>query len=159
MLKLLLAICTCATVMGAGEPLDLATHTGRTLPPEAYRLIRKGGGRESFSWSWKDTTFDPTKGFQVEQTRWVYDERNGRLLDYLRNQLELETRKGAPNQLRLQVVYYAVNSVGPQLILEGTFLESGKAKAHFVESVILDPGDSLSGLVDVFMRDLGAFLR
>jgi len=32
-------------------------------------------------------------------------------------------------------------------------------KAYFVESVILDPGDALSGLVDEFMQDFAAFLK
>jgi len=57
------------------------------------------------------------------------------------------------------VTYFAVDSIGPQLLLEGTITEAGKAKAYFVDSVILDRGDSPRGLVDEFMRDLAAFLK
>ena len=159
MLKPLLATLICAGSLHAGAPLDLRTLTTKTLPPDAYRLLGKGGGRESLSWSWKDKSLDASAGFRVEQTRWVHDERNGFLFDYLRDQLELEARKGAPNLLSLQVTYYAVDSVGPQLMLEGTLTEGGKAKAYFVESVILDPGDSTRGLVDEFMQDFAALLK
>jgi hypothetical protein len=159
MLKPLLAALICAGSLRAGAPLDLRTLTRKTLPPEAYRLLEKGGGRSSLSWSWKDKSLDASVGFRVEQTRWVHDERNGFLFDYLRDQLELEARKGAPNLLSLQVTYYSVDSVGPQLMLEGTLTEGGKAKAYFVESVILDPGDSTRGLVDEFMQDFAALLK
>lgn len=159
MLKPILAVLTCTLSLRAGEPLDLRTLTKKTLPPEAYRLLQKGGGRESLSWSWKDKSLDVTKGFRVEQTRWVHDERNGFLFDYLRDQLELEAQKGAPNLLSLKVTYYSVDSVGPQLMLEGTLTEGGKVKAYFVESVILDPGDSTRGLADEFMQDFAAFLK
>jgi len=63
------------------------------------------------------------------------------------------------NLLSLQVTYYAVDSVGPQLMLEGTLTTGGKPRAYFVESVLLDPGDSPRGLVDEFMQDFAAFLR
>jgi hypothetical protein len=159
MLKPILVAFLGTAVAHAGAPLDLRTLTTKTLPPEAYRLLEKGGGRESLSWSWKDKTLDATKGYRVEQTRWVHDERNGRLFDYLRDQVELEARQGAPNALSLKVTYYSVDSVGPQLQLEGTLTEGGKAKAYFVESVILDPGDSTRGLVDEFMQDFAAFLK
>ena len=159
MLKPLLAILTCAFALRAGEPLDLRTHSGRTLPPEAYRLLKKGGGRESLSWSWKDPSFKPAAGYAVEETRWEWDDRQGDLLRYLREQHELQGRTGASNRLSVKVVYFAVNSIGPQLILEGTLAQDGRAKAYFVESVILDPGAALSGLVDKFMRDFTAFLR
>ena len=141
MLRPLLAAMACAAFLHAGAPLDLRTLTTKTLPPEAYRLLVKSGGRASLSWSWKDKSLDASAGFQVEQTRWVYDERDGFLLDYLRNQLELEAQKGAKNLLSLKVTYYAVDSVGPQLMLEGTLTEGGKAKAYFVDSIILYPGD------------------
>ena len=52
-----------------------------------------------------------------------------------------------------------MNSVGPTFILEGSLTQDGCPKAYFVENVILDPGDPLSGLVDAFMRDFTAFLR
>lgn len=159
MLKPLIAALTCTCALRAGEPLDLASHSGRTLPPEAYRLVKKGGGRESFSWSWKDPSFKPSAGYAVEETRWEWDTRQGRVLQYLRDQLDLQARAGAPNKLSVRVVYYAVDSAGPQLILEGALSQGDKPKAYFVESVILDPGDGLSGLVDEFMRDLTAFLR
>lgn len=159
MLKPILATLFCTISLRAGAPLDLRTLTLKTLPPEAYRLLEKGGGRESLSWSWKDKTLDADKGFRVEQTKWVYDERNGFLFDYLRDQVELEARQGAPNLLRLKVTYYAVDSVGPQLLLEGSITEAGKAKAYFVDSVILDRGDSPRGLVDEFMADFAAFLK
>jgi len=159
MLKPFLVVLACALSLHAGEPLDLKTLTLKTLPPEAYRLLEKGGGRESLSWSWKDKTLDASKGYRVDQTRWVYDERNGFLFDYLRDQIELEARREAPNVLSLKVTYYAVDSVGPQLLLEGTITEVGKAKGYFVESVILDRGDSPRGLVDEFMADFAAFLR
>jgi hypothetical protein len=159
MLKPLIAawICTCA--LCAGESLDLTTHSGRTLPPDAYRLLKKGGGRGSFSWSWKDPSFKANAGYTVEDTRWEWDTRQGQVLRYLRDQMELEARAGAPNKLSVRVVYFAVNSVGPTFILEGALSQDGKPKAYFVESVILDPGDALSGLVDEFMRDLTGFLR
>lgn len=159
MLKLLLVALTCTCALRAGEPLDLATHSGRTLPAEAYRLLKKGGGRESLSWSWKAADFKPKAGYTVDETRWEWDERQGKVLGYLREQLDLQARAGAPNKLSVRVVYFAVNSVGPQLILEGVLALEGKPKATFVESVILDPGDGLSGLVDEFMRDFTAFLR
>lgn len=159
MLKPFLVAFISACALHAGAPLNLKDLTLRTLPPEAYRLLEKGGGRESLSWSWKDKTLDASKGFQVGQTRWVYDERNGFLFGYLRDQVELEARKGAPNVLSLKVTYYAVDSVGPQLLLEGTITEGGKAKGYFVESVILDRGDSPRGLVDEFMVDFAAFLK
>ena len=159
MLKPFLATLVCAYSLRAGAPLNLRDLTLKTLPPEAYRLLVKGGGRESLSWSWKDKTLDASKGYQVSQTRWVYDERNGFLFGYLRDQVELEARQGAPNVLSLKVTYYAVDSVGPQLLLEGTITEGGKAKAYFVESVILDRGESPRGLVDEFMADFAAFLR
>ena len=159
MLKPILAVLTCTLSLHAGAPLNLKTMPGKTLPPEAYRLLEKGGGRASLSWSWKDKTLDAAAGFRVDQAKWVYDERNGRLFEYLRDQLELEARQGAPNLLSLKVTYYSVDSVGPQLQLEGTLTEGGKAKAYFVESVILDPGDSTKGLVDEFMQDFSAFLK
>jgi len=159
MLKPLIAAWICTYALWAGEPLDLASHSGRTLPPEAYRLLKKGGGRESFSWSWKDPSFKPRAGYAVEETRWEWDTRQGEVLRYLREQMELQARSGAANKLSVRVVYFAVNSVGPTLILEGALSQEGKPKAYFVESVILDPGDPLSGLVDEFMRDLTAFLR
>ena len=159
MLKPFLATLICAYSLHAGAPLNLRDLTLKTLPPEAYRLLVKGGGRESLSWSWKDKTLDTTKGYQVGQTRWVHDERNGFLFGYLRDQVELEARQGAPNVLSLKVTYYAVDSVGPQLLLEGTITEGGKAKAYFVESVILDRGESPRGLVDEFLADFAAFLR
>jgi len=159
MLKPFLAALVCTLSLHAGEPLELRDLTLKTLPPEAYRLLEKGGGRASLSWSWKDKTLDASKGYRVEQTRWVYDERNGFLFDYLRDQIELEARRGAPNVLNLKVTYYAVDSVGPQLLLEGAIAEGGKAKAYFVESVILDRGDSLRGLVDEFMADFAAFFK
>jgi len=62
-----------------------------------------------------------------------------------------------PSMLSRRVL--ALGSVGPQLLLEGTITEAGKAKAYFVESVILDRGDSLRGLADEFMADFAAFLR
>jgi hypothetical protein len=133
--------------------------TKKTLPAEAYKLLEKGGGRASLSWSWKDKSFDAGKGYRVEQTRWIYDERNGYLFAYLRDQVELEARQGAPNLLNLKVTYYAMDSVGPQLMLEGALTEGGKPKAYFVESVILYPGDSPRGLVDEFMQDFTAFLK
>ena len=133
--------------------------TTKTLPSDAYRLLAKGGGRASLSWSWKDKSLDAAAGFRVEQTRWVYDERNGFLFDYLRNQLELEAQKTDPNLLSVKVTYFAVDSVGPQLMLEGTLTEAGKAKAYFVDSVILYPGDPLRGLVEEFMQDFAAFLK
>lgn len=34
-----------------------------------------------------------------------------------------------------------------------------KANAYFIDSVILDPGDSPRGLVDEFMADFAAFLK
>jgi len=159
MLKPLLAALACTLSLRASAPLDLRTLTLKTLPPEAYRQLQKGDGRRVLSWSWKDPGLDTGKGFRVEQTRWVYDERNGFLFDYLRDQLELEARKGAPNLLNLKVTYYAVDSVGPQLMLEGTLTEGGKPMGCFVESVILDPGDSTRGLVDEFMQDFTAFLK
>ena len=159
MLKPLIAALTCTCALWAGETLDLASHSGRTLPPDAYRLLKKGGGRESFSWSWKDPSFKPSAGYAVEETRWEWDERQGRVLSYLRDQLELQARAGGPNRLSVRVVYFAVNSVGPTMILEGALSQEGKPKAYFVESVILDPGDLLAGLVDEFMRDFTAFLR
>lgn len=159
MLKPFLAVLVCAYTLHAGAPLDLRDLTLKTLPPEAYRLLVKGGGRESLSWSWKDKSLDASKDYQVGQTRWVHDERNGFLLGYLRDQVELEARQGAPNVLTFKVTYYAVDSVGPQLLLEGTITEGGKAKAYFVESVILDRGDSPRGLVDEFMADFAAFFR
>ena len=159
MLKTLIATLTCTCALRAGEPLDLASHSGRTLSPEAYRLLKKGGGRESFSWSWKDPSFKANVGYAVEETRWEWDTRQGQVLRYLRDQLELQARAGAAAKLSVRVVYFAVDSVGPQLILEGALSQEGKPKAYFVESVILDPGDGLSGLVDEFMRDFTAFLR
>ena len=159
MLKLFIAALFCANALPAGEPLDLTSHSGRTLPPEAYRLLKKGDGRGSFSWSWKDPSFKAKAGYVVDETRWEWDTRQGQVLRYLRDQLDLQARAAAPNKLSVRVVYFAVNSVGPQLILEGTLSEEGKVKATFVESVILDPGDALSGLVDEFMQDLTAFLR
>ena len=159
MLKPLFLAFLCAAAARAGAPLDLRDLTLKTLPPEAYRLLVKGGGRESLSWSWKDKSLDASKGYRVDQTKWVYDERNGFLFDYLRNQVELEARQGAANLLNLKVTYYAVDSVGPQLLLEGTITEAGKAKAYFVDSVILDRGDSTRGLVDEFMQDFAAFLK
>lgn len=159
MLKPLLLAILCTAAARAGAPLDLRDLTLKTLPPEAYRLLIKGGGRESLSWSWKDKTLDAAKGYRVDQTKWVHDERNGFLFDYLRNQLELEARQGATNLLNLKVTYYAMDSVGPQLLLEGTITEAGKAKAYFVDSVILDRGDSTRGLVDEFMQDFAAFLK
>ena len=159
MLKRLLTVLLCSYPLWSGESLDLKTHSGRTLPVEAYKLLKKGGGRGSLSWSWKDPSFRPDAGFAVEETRWDWDERQGRALGYLREQLELQARASAPNKLSVRVVYFAVNSVGPQLILEGTLSQAGQPKATFVESVILDPGDPLSGLVDEFMRDFTAFLR
>ena len=159
MLKPLIAAWICTYALWAGEPLDLASHSGRTLPPEAYRLLKKGGGRESFSWSWKDPSFKPSAGYAVEETRWEWDTRQGEVLRYLREQMELQARSGAANKLSVRVVYFAVNSVGPTMILEGALSQEGKPKASFVESVILDPGDALSGLVDEFMQDLTAFLR
>jgi hypothetical protein len=148
-----------ASAIHASAPLDLATLTTKTLPPEVYGRLEKGGGRDSLSWSWKDPSFPGGHGFRVEQTRWIHDERNGFLFAYLRDQLELEARRESPCGLRLTVTYYALDSVGPQWILEGIFLEGGKAKAVFVESVNLDPGDSPGGLVDEFLQDLGAFLK
>ena len=159
MLKPLIAALTCTCALWAGESLDLATHGGRTLPPEAYSLVKKGGGRESFSWSWKDPSLKPGAGYAVEETRWEWDERQGRVLAYLRDQLELQARAGAANKLSVRVVYFAVNSVGPTMILEGALSTDGKPKAYFVENVILDPGAPLAGLVDEFMRDFTAFLR
>jgi hypothetical protein len=159
MLKPILAALFCTLSLRAGVPLDLRTLTLKTLPPEAYRLLEKGGGRESLSWSWKDKSLDADKGYRVEQTKWVYDERNGFLFGYLRDQVELEARQGAPNLLSLKVTYYAVDSVGPQMLLEGTITEAGKAKAYFLDNVILDRGDSPRGLVDEFMADFAAFLK
>ena len=159
MLKPMLVALITVGSLWAGAPLNLRTLTTKTLPPPAYQLLEKGGGRASLSWSWKDKTLDTSTGFRVEQTRWVYDERNGRLFEYLRDQVELEARKAASNLLSLKVTYYSVDSVGPQMILEGTLTEGGKAKAHFVDSVILDPGDSTKGLVDEFMQDFAAFLK
>ena len=159
MLKLFLAALLCSHALRAGEPLNLTAHRGRTLPAEAYRLLKKGGGRESLSWSWKDPSFKPAAGYAVEETRWDWDDRQGRVLAYLRDQLELQARAGAPNKLSVRVVYFAVDSVGPQLILEGVLTQEERPKAYFVESVILDPGDGLPGLVDEFMRDFTAFLR
>lgn len=159
MLKLLIVASLCTCALRAGETLDLATHSGRTLPAEAYRLLKKGGGRESLSWSWKAADFKPNAGYAVEETRWDWDERQGRVLGYLREQLDLQARASAPNKLSVRVVYFAVNSVGPTFILEGALTQDGRPKAYFVENVILDPGDPLSGLVDEFMRDFTAFLR
>ena len=159
MLKLLIATTLCASVLRAGESLNLATHNGRTLPADAYRLLKKGGGRESLSWSWKDSDFKANAGYAVEETRWEWDVRHGGVLGYLRSQLELQARVGAPDKLSVRVVYFALNSVGPQIILEGVLTQAERPKAYFVESVILDPGENLSGLVDEFMRDFTAFLR
>ena len=159
MLKPVLAALLCTVSLRAGAPLDLRTVTKKALPPEAYGLLQKGGGRESLSWSWKDKTLDASKGYRVDQTRWLWDERNGRLFEYLRDQVELEARQGAPNVLSLKVTYYAVDSIGPQLQVEGMITQAGKAKAYFIDSVILDPGDSPRGLVDEFMADFTAFLR
>ena len=149
----------CVSTLWSGETLELRTHSGRTLPAEVYSLLKKGNGRGSFSWSWKDKDFSPGEGYAVEETRWNHDERNGRLLAYLRDQLDLEARASSPNRLTVKVVYYAVNSAGPQLILEGTVTAKGKATAYFVESAILDPGDSVRGLVDEFMEDFTAFMK
>jgi len=149
----------CVATLWSGEALDLRTHSGRTLPAEAYSLLKKGEGRGSLSWSWKDKDFNSSEGYAVEETRWNYYERNGTLLAYLRDQLDLQARVNSPNRLSVRVVYYTVNSVGPQLILEGTVTAKGRATAHFVESAILDPGDSLRGLVDEFMGDFTAFMK
>jgi hypothetical protein len=159
MLKPILVAFLGTVLAQASAPLNLRDLTLKTLPPDAYQLLVKGGGRDSLSWSWKDKTLDASKGFQVGQTRWLHDERNGFLFGYLRDQVELEARKGAPNVLGLKVTYYAMDSIGPQLLLEGTITEGGKAKAYFVESVILDRGDSPRGLVDEFMADFAAFFR
>jgi hypothetical protein len=159
MLKLLVATCTCAVALSAGEPLDLATHGGRTLPAEAYRLLKKGGGRESLSWAWKSPAFKPADGYSVEETRWDWDERNGVVLRYLREQLELQARPEAQTRLAVRVVYYAVNSAGPTIILEGALRQGNQPMGYFVANVILDPGESLAGLVDEFMRDFSAYLR
>lgn len=159
MLKLLIGTWTCAFALSAGERLDLASHSGRTLPAEAYKLLKKGGGRGSLSWSWKDPSFRPSNGYAVEETGWNWDTRCGSVLRYLREQLDLQARAGAPAKLSVKVVYFEVNSVGPNWILEGTLTQDGQPKAYFVESVILDPGTSLVALVDVFMNDLTAFLQ
>lgn len=159
MLKPILATLLCGCALQAGVSLDLRNMPGKTLPPGAYKLLEKGGGRASLSWSWKDKSLDASTGYRVEQTRWNYDERNGFLFGYLRDQVELEARKDASNLLNLKVTYYSVDSVGPQMILEGTLTEGGKAKAYFVDSLILDPGDSPKGLVDEFMQDFTAFLK
>ena len=159
MLKPLLAALLCSFPLWSGESLDLSTHSGRTLPVEAYKLLKKGGGRESLSWSWKAADFKPNAGYAVEETRWDWDTRQGEVLRYLRDQLELQARSGATTKLYVRVVYYAADSLGPTFILEGVLAQEGKPKAFFVESVILDPGDGLSGLVDEFMRDFTAFLR
>jgi len=159
MFKTLFFIGVCMNLLQAGESLDLRYHDGRTLPAEAYRLLKKGGGRESLSWSWKDPAFKAPTGYAVEETRWDWDTRNGAVLRYLREQLELQARTGAPAKLSVRVVYFDVNSVGPQFILEGQVNQGGKPVGYFVESVILDPGDGLSGLVDTFMRDFSAYLR
>ena len=159
MFKLLLVALISAGSLRAGAPLNLRTLTTKTLPAAAYQLLEKGGGRASLSWSWKDKTLNASAGYRVEQTRWIHDERNGCLFEYLRDQVELEARRGAPYLLNLKVTYYSVDSVGPQMLLEGTLAEGGKAKAHFVDSLILDPGDSPRGLVDEFMRDFMAFLK
>jgi hypothetical protein len=159
MLKPVLAVLLSTFPLWSGESLDLTTHSGRTLPAEAYKLLKRGDGRGSLSWSWKDSSFKPSEGYVVAETRWEWDDRQGSVLAYLRDQLELQARGGAPNKLSVKVVYFAVDSVGPQLILEGTLSQEGRPKAYFVENVILDPGDSLRGLVDEFMRDYTAFLR
>lgn len=149
---------TCPVALQAGAPLELSCPTLKTLPAGAYRLLERGGGRGSASWSWKDPALDTSAGFQVAETRWVYDERNGRLFTYLREQLDLQAQPRSPNQLSLRVTYYTVNRVGPQLILEGILNVDSKPMAFFMDSLILAPGSSPTGLVDEFMRDLTAFL-
>lgn len=159
MMKSLFLSLGLATVLQAGAPLDLATLTSRTLPPDVYERLEKGGGRSSLSWSWKAPSFRAAQGYRVAATRWIHDERNGVLFAYLRDQVDLEARRDALNALTLTVTYYAEDSVGPQLLLEGIFRERETPEAAFVESVLLDPGESPRGLVDAFMQDLAAFLR
>lgn len=159
MFKTLFIAALCMNLLQAGESLDLATHTGRTLPAEAYRLLKKGGGRESLSWSWRNPAFKAADGYAVEESRWDWDDRDGVVFRYLREQLELQARSSASNLLSVRVVYYAVDSVGPQIILEGVLRQGNQPIGYFVESVILDPGDSRAGLVDEFMRDFAAYLR
>lgn len=158
-MEILILTSAWSVALRAGAPLELSSLTLKTLPVQAYRLLERGGGRTSASWSWKDRTLDASAGFQVTETRWLHDERNGRLFTYLGQQLDLQARPGSPNRLNLQVTYYTVDRVGPQLIVEGMICVGGEPKAFFVDSLILDPGSSPAGLVDEFMRDLTAFLR
>jgi hypothetical protein len=152
-------ILTCTFALGAGEPLDLATYPGHTLPAEAYHLLVKGRDRDSMSWAWKAPGVQIEDGFSVEESRWNWDQRNGTLFRYLREQLDLESRPESPNRLSVRVVYFTVNSAGPQLILEGLLKRGYQPVGYFVDSILLDPGDAATGLVDEFQRDFAAFVR
>lgn len=151
------ALCLLASALTAGDPLQLKTLTVRTLPAESYGQMKKGGGSDQFSWAWKDPSFKGSEGFRLDELRYVADERNGHLQTYLRDQLANEERRSGGYALNLAVTYYTVDSIGPQIILEGTLSNGGKPVARFVESLILDPGVSPLRLVDGFMRDFSNF--
>ncbi len=141
----------------AGDPLLLKTLTVRTLPADSYGQMKKGKGSDQFSWAWKDPSFKGSEGFHLEELRYVADERNGRVQSYLRDQLTNEERRSGGYALTIAVTYYTVDSVGPQMILEGTLSNGGKPVARFVESLILDRGEDPAHLVDGFMRDFSNF--
>jgi len=158
MLMLILLACIAIQPLRCGDAIELASLRGRTLPAEAYGLVQRGQGMGQLSWAWRAPDFKPEGRYAVKETRWTYPERHGRVLAYLREQLDLQAQPGAADQVSVRVVYFAIDSVGTSLILEGQVLRDGKPKAFFVENVFQGPGEPLWSLVDSFMRDLTAFL-
>lgn len=180
-----LALLAFPTLLHAGISFKLKTipEGARTLPKEAYTLViretddrrLKGGfpqGDENgaLSWLWKAEGYDAKKGIRLGKFDWQSRFREGKVLNYLKEQLRGQAEPKGEYELSLTVVAYSDGQFGgnsdfssnhPAFIVEGQVKDkAGKAVAYFITqhrtSKQNDDGNgwNLNRLVDDFMGSL-----